>query len=108
MTNLLMNILLHLALPLNAEDCAMTAGKYGKSIQYQDMLCRILVTADRTDDRSFRSLTFNNEGAIQVFSNYKNGAKESNGARVFYLFPINKKKEISNIIFRTGISWLTS
>lgn len=101
MNTLLISILVSLptifTTTLKADECAMTAGKYGKSIQYQDMLCRILVTADRTDSKSFRSLTFNNDGAIQVFSNYTNGAKEANGARVFYIFPLNKKKEISEI-----------
>lgn len=86
-----------LSAALAAEDCPMKTGKYGEGIQYQDMLCRIMISADRIDSKSNRSLTFNNEGAIQVFSNFP-GTTNSNstGARVYYLFPFKTKKTISD------------
>jgi hypothetical protein len=98
MRNVYFILFMSLSTGLWAEECPINTGKYGKGIQYQDMLCRIMISADRTDSKSNRSLTFNNEGAIQVFSNFP-GTTNSNstGARVYYLFPFKTNKSISEV-----------
>lgn len=80
---------------LFAESCPEARGKYGNGVQYQDMFCRIMVSADKTDSKSYRNITFTDEGMIQVFSNFP-GTTNSNstGARVYYLFPFKEKKAI--------------
>lgn len=81
-----------------AADCPTASGKYGDGIQYQNMFCRIMISADKTDAKSYRNFTFTDEGQIQVFSNFP-GTTNSNstGARVYYLFPFKEKKDITEI-----------
>jgi len=79
-----------------AANCAEATGKYGDGIQYQNMFCRIMVSADKVDSKSYRNVTFTDEGQIQVFSNFP-GTTNSNstGARVYFLFPFKEKKSIT-------------
>lgn len=79
-----------------AANCPETTGKYGDGIQYQNMFCRIMVSADKVDSKSYRNVTFTDEGQIQVFSNFP-GTTNSNstGARVYFLFPFKEKKSIT-------------
>lgn len=81
-----------------AANCPEATGKYGDGIQYQNMFCRIMVSADKTDSKSYRNVTFTDEGQIQVFSNFP-GTTNSNstGARVYYLFPFKEKKSITEV-----------
>ena len=91
-----MPLLLMLSLSLAiAKDCPSKSGKYGAGNQYQDMFCRMFISADRTDSKSYRNFTFTDEGLIQVFSNFP-GTTNSNstGARVYYLFPLREEKSI--------------
>ena len=71
-----------------AKDCPTNFGKYGDNRSFQDVSCRLMVSSDRMDSTTYRNITFNNDGLIQVFSNFP-GTTNSNstGARVFYLFP---------------------
>ncbi len=78
-----------------SKECPVNTGKYGNNIQYQDMFCRILVNADKTSPDHYRNITINDDGMIQVFSNFP-GTTNSNstGARVFYLFPMKTEKKM--------------
>ena len=78
-----------------SKDCPMNTGKYGNNIQYQDMFCRILVNADKTSPDHSRNVTINDDGMIQVFSNFP-GTTNSNstGARVYYVFPLKTQKKM--------------
>lgn len=81
---------------VTAGTCPEATGKYGDGIQYQNMFCRIMVSADKVDSKSYRNVTFTDEGQIQVFSNFP-GTTNSNstGARVYFLFPFKEKKSIT-------------
>jgi hypothetical protein len=87
-----LNLIISLAYFFNsnvfAKDCPTNFGKYGDGRSYQDVSCRLMVSSDRKDSSTYRNITFNNDGLIQVFSNFP-GTTNSNstGARVFYLFP---------------------
>lgn len=78
------------------KECPEEIGKYGNMKQYQNMFCRVMIAAERKDDKSYRNLTFTDEGLIQVFSNFP-GTTNSNstGARVYYLFPFKTQKKIN-------------
>lgn len=83
-----------------AGSCPDISGKYGADKSYQDMFCMIKVMADATDSMSNRSLLFTDAGLIQVFNNFHgrtSSNSDSTGARVYYLFPIRMKKEISSV-----------
>ena len=77
------------------KECPVNTGKYGNNIQYQNMFCRILVNADKTGPDNYRNITVNDDGMIQIFSNFP-GTTNSNstGARVFYLFPNKIQKKM--------------
>lgn len=98
MNNLVKTILLLTSTSLYAETCPDARGKYGDGIQYQNMFCRIMVSADKTDTKSYRNITFTDEGLVQVFSNFP-GTTNSNstGARVYYLFPFKEQKGITQV-----------
>ncbi|MEA9356188.1 hypothetical protein SHI21_08245 [Bacteriovorax sp. PP10] len=98
MNNLFKILILLSASSSYAATCPDSRGKYGDGIQYQDMFCRIMVSADKTDSKSYRNVTFTDEGLVQVFSNFP-GTTNSNstGARVYYLFPYKEQKSITNI-----------
>lgn len=98
MNNLFKIILLLSSSSLYAATCPEARGKYGDGIQYQDMFCRIMVSADKTDSKSYRNITFTDEGLVQIFSNFP-GTTNSNstGARVYYLFPYKEQKSITQI-----------
>lgn len=76
-----------------SKDCPTSFGKYGNGLQYQDVSCRLMVSSDRIDSSTYRNITFNDDGLIQIFSNFP-GTTNSNstGARVFYLFPKRSTK----------------
>ncbi len=78
-----------------ADQCPESYGTYGDRIQYQNLFCKVMIKADKTDSKSYRNITFTDEGQIQVFSNFP-GTTNSNstGARVYYLFPLTEKKSV--------------
>ena len=86
------------ATSLCAEKCPEVSGQYGDGIQYQNMFCRIFISADKTDPKSYRNITFTEQGLLQVFSNFP-GTTNSNstGARVYYLFPIRENQKITSM-----------
>jgi hypothetical protein len=86
--------------PASAKNCPEVFKKYGNELNYQNAFCRIFVDADKTNANSFRNFTFNDEGQIQVFSNFEPTSKprtnsNSTGARVYYIFPTRIEKTVS-------------
>lgn len=79
----------------NAKDCPEISGRYGDNKHFRDFVCKISIDSDAIDDVSKRSVTFNDEGKIQIFSNFP-GTTNSNstGARVYFLFPKRNEKKI--------------
>ena len=76
-------------------DCPDAAGNYGNGLGYQDIACRLMIKADRTGPETNRNITLNNEGMIQVFSNFPGRTNsDSTGARVYYIFPTRQTKSI--------------
>jgi hypothetical protein len=71
-------------------DCPEIFGHYGESRAYQDMFCKILVRADTPETTKTRNFVFNEQGLIQVYAEIDN----SDGFRVYYLFPIKTKQNI--------------
>lgn len=57
-----------------------------------------MVSADKTDSKSYRNVMFTDEGLVQVFSSFP-GTTNSNstGARIYYLFPYKEQKSITNV-----------
>lgn len=82
---------------LYAKDCPVNSGTYGNGLGFQDIACKIMIGSDRNSSTSYRNFLFNDAGLIQIFSNFP-GTTNSNstGARIYYLFPIKGKKEITS------------
>lgn len=83
---------------LKAEECPMTSGVYGKNKAYQNYFCRFSINLDGAKDSSpNRKIIFNDKGQIQIAVNYMVGGKDSDAARVFYIYPLVQKKKISTV-----------
>ena len=78
-----------------AKECPLESGKYGNGIQYQNISCRLFISADKTSADISRNVTVTDSGLIQIFSNFP-GTTNSNstGARVYFLFPRRVEKTI--------------
>ncbi len=66
-----------IAQTLKAEDCPVVVGKYGNGSKFQSVACRTSISEKAVDDTSYRSVLLNDEGMIQVFSNFP-GTTNSN------------------------------
>lgn len=97
MFNLIKSIFIFIILTsaIKAGDCPSSFGTFGENIGYQSISCRFFIKAEDAGDYN-RNYTFNDEGQIQVFTGFP-GTKihNSTGARVYYLFPLRGKKEIT-------------
>lgn len=79
---------------VSAKDCPEKFGRYGEGKTYQNMFCKIAVQADSSKPETNRSMTFTDEGLVQVFSNLAGSTSSSTGARVYYLFPLKNKQAV--------------
>jgi hypothetical protein len=86
-----------------AKDCPDEANKYGDGQHYQDIFCKIKVSAGFKTSSDVatlidRSMTFTDTGLLQVFNGFA-GTKTSNSTstRVYYLFPLRTEKKITAI-----------
>jgi hypothetical protein len=85
-----------IALNSSAKNCPEIFSKYGDNKTYQDAFCKIFVSAEKKESSSYRNLTFNDEGSIQIFSNFPGSTiSTSTGARVYYLLPFRNEKKVT-------------
>lgn len=73
--------------------CPVVAEKYGDNKSFQNIGCRIMISADEVDSQRNRNIIVNPEGLVQVFNNFP-GTTNSNstGARVYFLLPYRESE----------------
>jgi hypothetical protein len=80
-----------------ADDCAGEQGRYGNGLSWSNHVCKFLIST-RVDSPPQKNFVFNDEGLVQVFSDFaKTDAQKTNvGYRVYYIFPLQTKKQLTS------------
>jgi endogenous inhibitor of DNA gyrase (YacG/DUF329 family) len=98
---------------LAASKCPDYHGNYGNAKNYQNFACIIMISSDKADTTSYRTINLSQQGQLQVFNSFP-GTTNSNstGSHDYYLLPYrtdentivgHDENEIS-ILLRSGVT----